>query len=142
MLNIGCFLTISKGYLHMGRTALSIGANTRYPEICKDFIRYFFTDKALYGEFLKSEQLFSTTKEAVEYEMIPLRKDMEAQIAGMVEVEGFESMTGDDAFLPGLKDYFTNQLTLNIALGADVSAELDAFDEEWAIARAAVEEAG
>ena len=28
MLNIGCFLTISKGYLHMGRTALSIGANT------------------------------------------------------------------------------------------------------------------
>jgi len=60
----------------------------------------------------------------------------------MVEVEGFESMTGDDAFLPGLKDYFTNQLTLNIALGADVSAELDAFDAEWAIARAAVEDAG
>jgi len=28
MLNIGCFLTISKGYLHMGRTALSLGANT------------------------------------------------------------------------------------------------------------------
>jgi len=121
---------------------LAIGANTRYPEICKDFVRYFFTDKALYGEFLKSEQLFSTTKETVEYEMIPLRKDMEAQIADMVEVEGFESMTGDDAFLPGLKDYFTNQLTLNIAMGADVSAELDAFDEEWAIARAAVEDAG
>jgi len=121
---------------------LAIGANTRYPEICKDFIRYFFTDKALYGEFLKSEQLFSTTKEAVEYEMIPLRKDMEAQIADMVEVEGFESMTGDDAFLPGLKDYFTNQLTQSIAMGADVPTELDAFDEEWAIARAAVEDAG
>jgi ABC-type glycerol-3-phosphate transport system substrate-binding protein len=121
---------------------LSIGANTRYPEICKDFIRYFFTDEALYGEFLKSEQLFSTTREAVEYEMIPLRKDMEAQIADMVEVEGFESMTGDDAFLPGLKDYFTNQLTRNIAMGADVAAELDAFDEEWTIARAAIEDAG
>ncbi len=121
---------------------LAIGANTRYPEICKDFIRYFFTDKALYGEFLKSEQLFSTTKEDVEYEMIPLRKDMEAQIADMVEVEGFESMTGDDAFLPGLKDYFTNQLTQSIAMGADVPTELDAFDEEWAIARAAVEDAG
>jgi raffinose/stachyose/melibiose transport system substrate-binding protein len=121
---------------------LSIGANTRYPEICKDFIRYFFTDEALYGEFLKSEQLFSTTREAVEYEMIPLRKDMEAQIAGMVEVEGFESMTGDDAFLPGLKDYFTNQLTQSIAMGADVAAELDAFDEEWTIARSAIEDAG
>ncbi len=121
---------------------LSISANTRYPEICKDFIRYFFTDKALYGEFLKSEQLFSTTREAVEYDMIPLRKDMEAQIADMVEVEGFESMTGDDAFLPGLKDYFTNQLTQSIAMGADVTTELDAFDGEWAIARAAIEEAG
>lgn len=28
MLNIGCHLTSSKGYLHMGREALSIGANT------------------------------------------------------------------------------------------------------------------
>ncbi len=120
---------------------LSIGANTRYPEVCKDFIHYFFTDKELYGEFLKSEQLFSTTKETVEYEMIPLRKDMEAQIAGLLEVEGFESMTGDDAFLPGLKDYFTNKLTQSIAVGSDVAAELDAFDAEWEIARDAVESA-
>ena len=28
MLNIGCHLTSSKGYLHMGEEALSIGANT------------------------------------------------------------------------------------------------------------------
>lgn len=28
MLNIGCHLSASKGYLHMGQTALSIGANT------------------------------------------------------------------------------------------------------------------
>ena len=120
---------------------LSIGANTRYPEVCKDFIHFFFNDEALYGEFLKSEQLFSTTKQTVEYEMIPLRRDMEGQISTMLEVEGFESMTGDDAFLPGLKDYFTNQLTQSIAVGADVASELDAFDEEWEIAREAVESA-
>lgn len=34
------------------------------------------------------------------------------------------------------------QLTLNIAMGADVSAGLDAFDEGRAIARAAIEDAG
>lgn len=28
MLNIGCHLSVSKGYLHMGKEALSIGANT------------------------------------------------------------------------------------------------------------------
>ena len=120
---------------------LSIGANTKYPEVCKDFIHFFFTDKELYGEFLHSEQLFSTTKDTVEYEMIPLRKDMEEQIASMTEVEGFESMTGDDAFLPGLKDYFTNKMTQNIAIGADVEAELDAFDAEWEISNAAIEDA-
>jgi multiple sugar transport system substrate-binding protein len=120
---------------------LSIGADTKYPEVCKDFIHFFFTDKELYGEFLHSEQLFSTTKDTVEYEMIPLRKDMEEQIASMTEVEGFESMTGDDAFLPGLKDYFTNKMTQNIAIGADVASELDAFDEEWEIAREAIDDA-
>jgi len=120
---------------------LSIGAETKYPEICKDFIHFFFTDKELYGEFLKSEQLFSTTKETVEYEMIPLRKEMEEIIAPMLAVEGFESMTGDDAFLPGLKDYFTNKLTQNIAIGADIEAELNAFDQEWEIANEALEDA-
>ena len=73
--------------------------------------------------------------------MIPLRKNMEEQIASMQEVEGFESMTGDDAFLPGLKDYFTNKMTQNIAIGADVEAELDAFDAEWEIANEAIEDA-
>ena len=120
---------------------LSIGANTKYPEVCKDFINFFFTDKETYSEFLKSEQLFATTKEPVEYDMIPLRKNMEEQIATMQEVEGFESMTGDDAFLPGLKDYFTNKMTQNIAIGADVTAELDAFDQEWEIANEALEDA-
>ena len=120
---------------------LSIGSNTKYPEVCEDFIHFFFTDKELYGEFLKSEQLFATTKETVEYEMIPLRKQMEEMIADMVQVEGFESMTGDDAFLPGLKDYFTNKLTQNIAIGADVEAELDAIDAEWEIANEAIEDA-
>ena len=120
---------------------LSIGANTKYPDVCKDFIHFFFTDKDLYGEFLASEQLFATTKDPVEYEMIPLRKDMEEQIADMIEVEGFESMTGDDAFLPGLKDYFTNKMTQNIAIGADVAAELDAFDAEWEISNEAIEDA-
>ena len=120
---------------------LSISATTRYPEVCKDFIHFFFTDKELYGEFLESEQLFSTTKEAVEYDMIPLRKEMEAQIAGMTEVEGFESMTGDDAFLPGLKDYYTNKMTQNIAIGMDVTSALDDFDEEWEIAKEAVDDA-
>ena len=62
-------------------------------------------------------------------------RHIEQAIAGMTEVEGFESMTGDAAFLPGLKDYYTNKLTQNIALGNDVATELANFDNEWAIAK-------
>ena len=117
---------------------LSISAYTKYPEVCKDFVKFFFSDKQLYSDFLKGEQLFSTTKEAVPYEMIPLRKYIEQAIVGMQEVEGFESMTGDAAFLPGLKDYYTNKLTQNIAIGNDVASELDKFDSEWQIAKDAL----
>ncbi len=117
---------------------LSISAMTKYPDVCKDFVKFFFADKALYSDFLKGEQLFSTTKESVPYEMIPLRKYIEEAIAGMQEVEGFESMTGDAAFLPGLKDYYTNKLTQNIAIGNDVATELDNFDKEWDIAKEAL----
>ncbi len=117
---------------------LSISAYTQYPEVCKEFVKFFFTNTELYSEFLKSEQLFATTKEAVPYEMIPLRLYIEEAIAGMHEVEGFESMTGDAAFLPGLKDYYTNKLTQNIALGNDVATELAIFDNEWTIAKDAM----
>jgi len=47
-------------------------------------------------------------------------------------------MTGDAAFLPGLKDYYTNKLTQNIAIGNDVATELDNFDKEWATAKEAM----
>jgi len=117
---------------------LSISATTKYPDVCKDFVKSFFSDKELYSDFLKGEQLFSTTKETVPYEMIPLRKYIEEAIVGMTEVEGFESMTGDAAFLPGLKDYYTNKLTQNIAMGNDVATELDNFDKEWTIAKDAL----
>ena len=117
---------------------ISISATTKYPDICKDFVKFFFADKALYSDFLKGEQLFSTTKETIPYEMIPLRKYIEEAIVGMKEVEGFESMTGDAAFLPGLKDYYTNKLTQNIAIGNDVATELDNFDKEWTIAKEAL----
>lgn len=117
---------------------LSISATSKYPDACKDFVKFFFTNTELYSDFLKSEQLFPTTKASVPYEMIPLRKYIEEAIAGIQEVEGFESMTGDAAFLPGLKDYYTNKLTQNIAIGNDIAAELENFDKEWTIAKEAL----
>ena len=83
---------------------------------------------------------FAATGDCVVWICCDLQEPPE-MIADMVQVEGFESMTGDDAFLPGLKDYFTNKLTQNIAIGADVEAELDAIDAEWEIANEAIEDA-
>ena len=120
---------------------LSVGAtdNNQHPEVAKDFVRFFFTNEQVMSDFLFSEQLFWTTVEKFPFQMSPLRQEIGEMIIGMQFVEGFESMTGDDAFLPGLKDYFTNVLTQNIAMGNDVQSELQAFDAEWERANAALD---
>ena len=120
---------------------LSIGAtaNNQHQDVAKAFVRHFFTNEQIMSDFLFSEQLFWTTVYEFPFSMSPLRHEIGERISGMQFVEGFESMTGDAAFLPGLKDYFTNILTQNIAMGADVQAELQAFDAEWERAFAALD---
>ena len=120
---------------------LSIGAteNNQHQDVAKQFVRFFFTNEQVMSDFLFSEQLFWTTVEKFPFQMSPLRQEIGEMIIGMHFVEGFESMTGDDAFIPGLKDYFTNVLTQNIAMGNDVQAELQAFDAEWERANAALD---
>ncbi|MCT4542566.1 MAG: extracellular solute-binding protein [Vallitalea sp.] len=112
---------------------LAINKNTKHPEEAKQFVKFFMTDKEWYGEFLKTEMLFPTTKEDVPYEMSPLRKEIGNRIGNWNEVEHWYDMTGDAALLPGLQTYF-NKMTQNIAMGADIDKELELFNQEWKMA--------
>lgn len=112
---------------------LAINANTEHPEEAKAFVEFFMTDKEWYGEFLKTEMLFSTTTTPADYEMSELRKEIGADMATYNEVENWYDMTGDAALLPGLQTYF-NKMTVAIALGQDVEEELELFNQEWEIA--------
>ena len=111
----------------------AISATTEHPEIAKDFVTFIFTDEETYSAFLYSEQLFNPTILDVHFEKTPLRLLMGEIVENAHIVEGFESMSGDNAFLPGLKDYFTGIFTQEIALGRDVREALRDFDAEWEI---------
>lgn len=114
---------------------LSVSAETEYPEVCMDFVRFFMTDKEWYGQFLETEMLFPTTKDPVEYPMSDLRLEVGEKYAELKKVEHWYDMTGDAALLPGLQSFF-NKMTSKIATGADVKEELELFDREWDLADA------
>nr|WP_255525977.1 MULTISPECIES: extracellular solute-binding protein [unclassified Oceanispirochaeta] len=114
---------------------LSISAETEHPEICLDFIEFFMTDKEWYSQFLETEMLFPTTKEAVEYPMSDLRLEVGEKYSALNKVEHWYDMTGDAALLPGLQSFF-NKMTSRIAMGADVKEELKLYDQEWELANA------
>ena len=112
----------------------AISATTKHPEVAKDFVTFLFTDVETYTYFLASEQLFNPTNLPITYDMTPLRVEMGKFVENAHIVEGFESMSGDNAFLPGLKDYYTGIFTQEIALGRDVREALKDLDNEWEIA--------
>ena len=116
---------------------IAISATTKNPEVCKAFAKFFLSDKEWYGQFLKTEMLFATTKDSVQYDMSKTRKDMEARIQGLKEVQSWDSTTGDNALLPGLSSYL-NKFAANLTAGAGIDKELDLFDKEWERAKKAL----
>lgn len=113
---------------------LAISADSPNAEIAKDFFRFFLADEEWYGEFLKTEQLFATTKEPVSYEMSQTRKGVEERIKALKELQSWDSATGDNAHLPGMEGYFS-KFCANIMSGADIAEEIVNIDKEWKIAK-------
>jgi ABC-type glycerol-3-phosphate transport system substrate-binding protein len=109
---------------------LSISANTKHPEECLDFIRYFMTDSIWYSTFLQSEAVFSNSTTKIIYPMSRFRRELGNQLINLRAVEHWYDMTGDRALLPGLQSYFEG-MTERIATGSDIDFELQNFDLEW-----------
>lgn len=109
---------------------LAAYAQTKNPQAIKDFVRFFMTDAEWYGKFLKTEELFPTTKQAVPYEMSSCRQDMEKQFPNWITHEVWSNGSGDDTFPTGMVTYFTT-MSSAIAAGADVKTELAKADIEW-----------
>lgn len=113
---------------------LAISANTEHPEVCLDFVEFFMTDQMWYSQFLETEMLFPTTKDAVEFPMSDLRLEVGDKFSSLNQVEHWYDMTGDAALLPGLQAFF-NKMTSRIATGSDVEEELALFDNEWKLVK-------
>lgn len=110
---------------------LSISAETEYPDIAKDFVKFFLEDEEWAKVFLETEQLFSPLKEAVTYESTDLHKEVEQYLNDMDGRPNFFDQVGDNAWAAGISDLLT-KTTLNVASNenADLDKELKDLDSE------------
>lgn len=110
---------------------LSISAETEYPEIAKDFVRFFLEDEEWAKVFLETEQLFSPLKEAVEYESTALHEEVEQYLNEMEGRPNFFDQVGDNAWAAGVSDLLT-KTTLDVASdeNVDIQKALEDLDVE------------
>lgn len=110
---------------------LSISAETEYPEIAKDFVRFFLEDEEWAKVFLETEQLFSPLKEAVEYESTALHEEVEQYLNEMEGRPNFFDQVGDNAWAAGVSDLLT-KMTLDVASdeNVDIQKALEDLDVE------------
>lgn len=110
---------------------LSISAETEYPEIAKDFVKFFLEDEEWAKVFLETEQLFSPLKEPVEYESTALHEEVARYLNEMEGRPNFFDQVGDNAWAAGVSDLLT-KTTLDIASSedADIGQALENLDGE------------
>jgi len=111
---------------------LSVSASTKAPAVAKDFINFFITDQEWMSQFLKTEQLFSVTKEDIPYEQTALHKEVAAKLNNAKGIENFYDAVGDNTWLPGVTQLFDK---LSVKLGTDPKAvvedEIQNLDKEY-----------
>ena len=110
---------------------LSISSETDYPEIAKDFVKFFLEDEEWGKVFLETEQLFSPLKNPVTYESSDLHKEVEGYLNEMDGRPNFFDQVGDNAWAAGISDLLT-RTTLDIAANenADIEKALQNLDAE------------
>ena len=110
---------------------LSISAETEYPDIAKDFVRFFLEDAEWSKMFLESEQLFSPLKEPVSYESTLLHAEVENCLNEMEGRPNFFDQVGDNAWKAGISDLLS-KTTLDLAAseGVDIEEALQNLDTE------------
>lgn len=109
---------------------LSISSKTEYPEVCKDFVRFFLEDETWAQAFLASEQLISPLKEGVSYESSPLHEEVLAVVEEGRGIPNFFDQVGDNAWIAGGADLLC-KASLDIAAGEDIEKCIATLDSEF-----------
>ncbi len=109
---------------------LSISAETEYPEVCKDFIRFFLEDETWASQFLASEQLFSPLKAPVSYEASKLHEEVVKTVEAGRGIPNMFDQVGDNAWLAGGGDLLSKAM-IDIAAGGDLNKAVKNLDTEF-----------
>lgn len=106
-------------------------------ETCKNkdaafqFIKYVFDEnQEPYKAYLQSDGLYSATKKAVAYEQGPTTTKLLDNIAGWETVQEIIKLPGEFAAPSGMQSFMDKSFQ-NIFNGADVQAEVEAWDTEY-----------
>ncbi len=106
---------------------LAISANTEYPDICKDFIRFFLEDENFASQFLASEQLVSPLKNPVTYEANNLHEEIRSYVLQSRKIVNFYGQVGDNFWGEAGKKYISNAV-FDIASGKNKSTAISTLD--------------
>lgn len=111
---------------------LSISSKTQYPDVAKDFVRFFIEDEEWASQFLATEQLFSPCVEEVSYEQTELHNEIEEYMNEGTGIPQFYDTVGDNAWPAGTADLY-NKFTLELAMdqNADIDKYVAELDEEF-----------
>lgn len=111
---------------------LSVSSQTKYPEVAKDFVKFFIQDPTWSAQFLQTEQLFTPLKEEVKYEKTPLHEEIEGMMDEYKGIPNFFDTVGDNAWIAGGSDLLI-KFTLKLASdpNADMQKELENLDREF-----------
>lgn len=124
--------TLDGSKIAIGNTATwAVYKDTKNQEAAWEFIKYTLGEnKEGYAGWLACDGLFSTTKEPVTYEMGPVTSKYLENIEGY-EIKCEINQTRGDFVVPTGMQSFIDKSHQNTFSGADVSAELDAWDAEY-----------
>lgn len=112
-------------------TYWGVSETCEHKDAAYKFIKYVFSDNTeVYKNFLKADGQYSATKTPVTYEQGPVMNKFVANVSDWTGAPEIVKVQGEFAVPSGMSDFMCKSFQ-NIFNGADVAAELDAWDAEY-----------
>lgn len=110
---------------------MAVSNSSMHKEEAFKFLKYVLVDnKDAYLSYIKADGLLSSTKEPVTYPMGPVQTQFVQNLQGLKLVDEITKLPGDNSLPTGMED-FTQKSLQSIFAGADISKELDTWDEQF-----------
>lgn len=110
---------------------MAVSNTSKNKDAAFKFLKYILIDnKDAYLSYIKADGLLSSTKDPVTYPMGPVQTQFVDNLNGLKLVDEITKLPGDSALPAGMED-FTQKSLQSILAGANISKELDTWDDQY-----------